>query len=129
MGIGHQLYYCWSFLSQKSLQMRLVLRLSNTHLTKRLSDLKQNGTHEKTSFSGTVFNTLLHGVVRFVAKKYLLTFFDSQSEASIQWFLNLPFGTKWNISCERVLKNNFKRMIDLTSPQAFLKAQNVRYVT
>ena len=42
-----------------------------------ISDLKQNGTQEKTSFSGTVFNTFSHGVVLFVAsgssKKNLLT--------------------------------------------------------
>ena len=38
-----------------------------SHLSKRPSDLKQNGTQEKTPFSGTVFNTLSHGVIRFVA--------------------------------------------------------------
>ena len=38
-----------------------------SHLAKRLSDLKQNGTQEKTPFSGTVFHTLSHGVLRFVA--------------------------------------------------------------
>ena len=41
------------------------------------NDLKQNGTQEKTPFSGTVFNTLSHGVIRFVAsvssKNHLLT--------------------------------------------------------
>ena len=37
------------------------------HLAKRLSDLKQNGTQKKTPSSGTVFNYLSHGVVRFVA--------------------------------------------------------------
>ena len=36
------------------------------HLAKRPSDLKQNGTQEKTPFSGTVFHTLSHGVLRFV---------------------------------------------------------------
>ena len=36
-------------------------------LAKRPSDLKQNGTQEKTPFSGSVFHTLSHGVVRFVA--------------------------------------------------------------
>ena len=45
------------------------------HLAKRPSDLKQNGTQEKTPFSGTVFHTLSHGVLRFVAsvssKNYL----------------------------------------------------------
>ena len=34
-----------------------------THLAKRPSDLKQNGTQEKTQFSGT----LSHGVPHFVA--------------------------------------------------------------
>ena len=37
------------------------------HIAKRLSDLKQNGTHKKTPFSGTVFQSLSHGVLRFVA--------------------------------------------------------------
>ena len=36
-----------------------------TLLSKRPSDLKQNGTHEKTP--GTIFHTLSHGVFRFVA--------------------------------------------------------------
>ena len=39
---------------------------SYPHLAKLPSDLKQNGTQEKTPFSGTVFHTLSHGVVRFV---------------------------------------------------------------
>ena len=38
-----------------------------SHLAKRLSDLKQNGTQEKTPFSGTVFHALSHGVLSFVA--------------------------------------------------------------
>ena len=33
------------------------------HLAKRLSDLKQNGTQEKTPFSDTVFHDLSHGVL------------------------------------------------------------------
>ena len=37
------------------------------HLAKRPSDLKQNGTQEKIPFSGTVFNTLSHDVLHFVA--------------------------------------------------------------
>ena len=37
------------------------------HLSKHPSDLKQNGTQEKTPLSGTVFNALTHGVIRFVA--------------------------------------------------------------
>ena len=39
-----------------------------THLSKRLSDPRQNGTQEKTPFSGTAFHTLSHGVIRFVTK-------------------------------------------------------------
>ena len=41
--------------------------LPASHFAKRPSDLKQNGTQEKTPFSGTVFHTLSHGVLRFVA--------------------------------------------------------------
>ena len=44
-----------------------VENLCLTHLAKRPSDLKQNGTHEKTQFSGTAFHTISHGVLRFVA--------------------------------------------------------------
>ena len=39
----------------------------STHLAKNPSHLKQNGTQEKTPFSGTVFHTLSHGVLSFVA--------------------------------------------------------------
>ena len=39
----------------------------HSHLSKRSSDLKQNGTQGKTPFSSTVFHTLSHGVIRFVA--------------------------------------------------------------
>ena len=38
-----------------------------THLAKRPNDLKQNGTQEKTPFSGTNFHTVSHGVLHFVA--------------------------------------------------------------
>ena len=70
-----------------------------SHLSKRTSDLKQNGTQEKTPLSGTVFNTLSHGVVRFVAsgssKNHLLTgLLFIESEAFIKWFLKLPLTTK-----------------------------------
>ena len=48
-----------------------------SHLSKHPSDLKQNGTQEKTPFSSTVFHALSHGVIRFVAsvsfKNHLLT--------------------------------------------------------
>ena len=48
-----------------------------SHLSKQPSDLKQNGTQEKTPFSSTVFHALSHGVIRFVAsvssKNHLLT--------------------------------------------------------
>ena len=76
-------------------------KIVQTHLSKRLGGLKLNGTQEKTPFSGTVFHILSHGVIGFVvsvnSKNHLLTWlelFDSQSEASIQWFLKLPLATK-----------------------------------
>ena len=47
------------------------------HLSKRLNDLIQNCAQEKTPFSFTVFNTLSHGVNRFVAKKNLLAGWNS----------------------------------------------------
>ena len=54
-----------------------MMKYDFSHLSKRPSDLKQNGTQEKTPFSGTVFNTLSHGVIRFAAsvssKNHLLT--------------------------------------------------------
>ena len=43
------------------------LGIGRAHLSKRPSDLKQNGTQEKTQFSGTVFHTLSHDVFHFVA--------------------------------------------------------------
>ena len=47
------------------------------HLSKRLSDLKHNGTQEKAPFPGTVINTLSPGVIGSVAsvssKNHLLT--------------------------------------------------------
>ena len=45
----------------------LMTKNDRTHLTKRPTDLKQNGTQEKTPFSGTVFHTLSHDVFHFVA--------------------------------------------------------------
>ena len=47
--------------------MELFYGLLVSYLSKRPSDLKQNGTQEKTQFSGTVFNTLSHCVIHFVA--------------------------------------------------------------
>ena len=38
-----------------------------SYLAKWPSDVKQNGTQEKEPLSGTVFNTLSHDVLRFVA--------------------------------------------------------------
>ena len=46
---------------------RPVNVLEVAHLSKLPSDLRQNGTQEKTPFSGTVFHTLSCGVLRFVA--------------------------------------------------------------
>ena len=37
-----------------------------SHLSKGTGDCKQNGTHEKKSFSGSVFHGLSCGVIRFV---------------------------------------------------------------
>ena len=37
-------------------------RRGHSHLSKHSSDLKQNGTQDKTPFYSTVFNTLSHGV-------------------------------------------------------------------
>ena len=52
-------------------------RNEKSHLSKRLNELKHNGTKEKAPFSGTVFNTLSPGVIGFVAsvssKNHLLT--------------------------------------------------------
>ena len=54
-----------------------------SHLSKHPSDLKQNGTQEKTPFSSTVFHALSHGVIRFVAsvssKKHLLPGWNSST--------------------------------------------------
>ena len=81
------------------------------HLSKHPSDLKQNGTQEKTPFSSTVFHALSHGVIRFVAsvssKNHLLTGWNSLTAnqgASIQWFLKLTLATKRSTPCERVWK-------------------------
>ena len=63
-------------------------------------------------FAGTVFHTLSHNVIGFVAsvssKNHLLTgwnSFDSQSVASIQWFLKLTLTTKRITPCERGMQN------------------------
>ena len=45
----------------------LMTKNDRTHLTKRPTDLKQNGTQEMTPFSGTVFHTLSYDVFHFVA--------------------------------------------------------------
>ena len=49
------------------------------HLSKGPSDLEQNGTQEKTPFSGPVFHGLSRGVVRFVPT---VSFWNHQIEAS-----------------------------------------------
>ena len=49
------------------------------HLSKGPSDLKQNGTQEKTPFSGTVSHCLSCGVVLFVPT---VSFWNHQIEAS-----------------------------------------------
>ena len=47
--------------------MQSLAGYAHSHLAKRPCDLEQNGTQEKTPFSGTVLQTLSHGVLRFVA--------------------------------------------------------------
>ena len=47
-------------------ELALMIFQSVTHLAKRSSNLKQNGTQEMTPFSGTVFHALLLGVLSFV---------------------------------------------------------------
>ena len=62
-----------------------------SHLAKRPSDLKQNGTQEKTPFSGRVFYALSHGVLSFVAS---VSFKNHWIEAS-DWLVknfNQPEG-------------------------------------
>ena len=49
------------------------------YLSKGPSDLKQNGTQEKTQFSGTVTHCLSHGVVLFVPT---VSIWNRQIEAS-----------------------------------------------
>ena len=88
-----------------------------SHLSKHPSDLKQNGTQEKTQFSSTVFHALSHGVICFVASVsstfWLVKFLDSQSETSIQWFLKLTLATKWSTPCERYVKMCHKVVVFL----------------
>ena len=59
--------------------LTLVAKFYVTHLSKGPSDLKQNGTQEKTPFSGTVFHGLSCGVVIFVPT---VSFWNHQIEAS-----------------------------------------------
>ena len=64
------------------------------HLSKRPSDLKENGTHKKDNISSRVFNTLSHGVICFVAsvssKKYLLEGWNSLTQP-IRSFSSMAF--------------------------------------
>ena len=88
-----------------------VVTESRSHFAKRLSDLKQNGTQEKTPFSGRVFHTLSHGVLRFVES---VSFKNHWIEAPWlaakelqpvrKWFFELTLATKRITPCERVLK-------------------------
>ena len=72
------------------------------HLAKRPSDLKQNGTQERSPFSSKAFNTLFLGVIHVFesvsSKNHLLTGwnFDSQLKASFNGFLKLTHATKQN---------------------------------
>ena len=75
-GAGYKGEVLWVVSSDKSpvgithLPFKLNARLSHSisHLSKRLSDLKHNGTQEKPPFSGTVFNTFSPGVIGFSCK-------------------------------------------------------------
>ena len=58
---------CIVNLWQLEKRLRSLRIKKQSHLAKRPSDLKQNGTQKKTPFSSNVFNTLSHGVIRFVA--------------------------------------------------------------
>ena len=51
----------------KILEGSFRFRILKSHLSERSSHLKKNGTQGKTPFSGTVFHTFSHGVLRFVA--------------------------------------------------------------
>jgi len=83
------------------IQPVLCFMYSLPHLSKGPSDLKQNGTQEKTPFSCPVFHCLSCGVVRFVPT---VSFWNHQIEASHwlmeefwpvrKWFLELTLGTK-----------------------------------
>ena len=84
-----------------------------THFSKHLSDLKQNGTQEKTPFSSTVFNALSHGVIRFDAsvssKKTTLWLFETlrqpiRSFYSVVFEANTRNKTKRSTPYERVWK-------------------------
>ena len=59
--------------------MYYYVRVYQSHLSKGPSDLKQNGTQEKTPFSGTVTHCLSHGVVLFVPT---VSIWNRQIEAS-----------------------------------------------
>ena len=82
-----------------------------SHLAKRLSDLKQNGTQEKTPFSGTVFHTLSHGVLRFVASVSFKNHWIEAPWLAVKefqpvrrWFFELTLATKRITPCERAGK-------------------------
>ena len=68
---NYNLQMDWILFSPRSVYVRRFCQSGHgtdmSHLAKCLSDLKQNGTQEKTPFSGIVFHTLSHGVLRFVA--------------------------------------------------------------
>ena len=79
------------------------------HLAKRLSDLKQNGTQEKTPFSGTVFHNFSHGVLRFVASVSFKNYWIEAPWLAVKefqpvrrWFFELTLATKQITPCERV---------------------------
>ena len=102
----------WSF--QKRLQKVSADTLHGiglTHLSERPSNLKQNGTQEKTPFSGTVFHTLSHGVLRFVASVSFKNHWIEAPWLAVKefqpvrrWFFELTLATKRITPCERAWK-------------------------
>ena len=82
-----------SLISWKRNSLHALLHLF-PHISKGPSDLKQNGTQEKTTFSGPVFHGLSCGVVRFVPT---VSFWNHQIEAS-HWLKKGEFwpAITWN---------------------------------
>ena len=81
------------------------------HLSKVMSGFKQKCTQDLTSFSGTVFHALSHGVICFVRsvspRNHFLTSGNSltaNQKLLFRWFSKLTLRTKWLTPCERAWK-------------------------